>query len=320
MINGSVQVPQKPAPTGRMTLGAISRSSSARGLRVLLYGTEGIGKTTFAAGAPSPVFLGPEDGFGTLDEEDGPRRIPRFPTPETWSEVLEAVATLAAGRHEYKTLVLDTLDWIEPLVWKHVCKRSNKPDIEAFGYGKGYVAAAAEWAQLLASLERMQRDHSQMHVVMLAHAHVGRFKNPEAEDYGRHTLKVHERSAGLLKEWNDCVLFATYATRLIEVDGRTKAFGGEARVVHTERRAGFDAKNRHGLPPTIALDWSEFFGLVQSGGVSLDALARQVAVAIEQLPEAERPEASKWLEHNKTNANALRLGLNKLRARGLRTE
>lgn len=308
----------KPSATGatsRMTLGNIS-SKPSRGtnaLRVLLYAPEGLGKTTFAAGAPSPVFLGPEDGYGVLE-------VPHFPAPSSWAETLEAINVLATSDHEYKTLVVDTLNWIEPFLWSFICKRDGKRDIEAYGYSKGYTVANTEWTVFLAALERLQRLKS-MHVVLLDHAHVQNYKNPEAEDYGRFTLKTNKVAAGQLREWCDVVLFGAYETQIVEMNDRAKAFGGSVRIVHTERTAAHDAKNRFGLPPTIPLDWSEFYALVQKGGVATDTLTKQIAQAIEQLPESERAAARKWLDDNKTNSHALRTGLNKLRARGFaRTE
>jgi len=144
--NGGPKLKVVPPPK-RMTLTNVSKGKIAKPVRVLLFGVEGVGKTTFASKAPRPIFLGPEDGSSELDVE-------RFPEPHSWPEILEAVDTLTAESHEYQTLVVDTLDWIEPFCWAQVC---TKPDdkgilhdqIEDFGFGKGYNKALDEWRVFL---------------------------------------------------------------------------------------------------------------------------------------------------------------------------
>ncbi len=247
-----------PPPPSRMTLAAVSKGKRVRPVRCLLYGVEGIGKSTFAGAAPSPIFIGAEDGTDHLD-------VPRFPTPTSWGEVLEALKVLSTQEHSYKTLAIDTLDWLEPLCWEFICNRDGAQNIEAYGYGKGYVAALDEWRRLLAALERL-REAKGMHVVLLAHSWIKPFKNPEGDDFDRHELKLHAKAGGLLKEWSDVVLFANYET-FAEKDSRTKRVKGVstgARLIYTTRTAAFDAKNRYDLPESMPLDWEEFFGAVQA--------------------------------------------------------
>ncbi len=238
-----------------MGLGAIARTPERKPPRVLVMGTEGVGKSTFAAGAPSPVFLGPEDGTGRLD-------VSRFPLPESWQDVLDAIMALDAA-HEHKTLVIDTLDWIEPLVWRHVCKGASVESIEDLGYGKGYVKALDEWRLFLSKLERLRARG--ITVVLLAHTHIKNFQNPEGDNYDRYELKLHTKAGGLLKEWCDAVMFANYETVLAQ-DKRTNRFRGfdtGARLLHTTRQAAYDAKNRYDLPPTIPLNWDDFAGAIE---------------------------------------------------------
>jgi len=217
---------------------------------VVLYGPEGIGKSTFGAGAPNPIFLGTEDGTAQLD-------VASFPSPSKFADVLEAVASLANEEHEFKTLVLDTLDWLEPLIHAHVCKTNGKNSIEAFGYGKGYVLALDEWRKLLAAVGELRAKG--MNVVMLAHSRVKGYHNPAGDDYDRYTMKLHEKAEQLVKEWADAVLFATYKVVTHEDErGKVKAFGDGSRVAYTEHRPAWDAKNRYGLPFEIPLEWSEF--------------------------------------------------------------
>ena len=240
-----------------MTLGGVVKGRIAKPIRTLLYGVEGIGKSTFAAAAPSAIFIGAEDGTTELD-------VARFPQPEQWSDVIDAIQQLTVETHDYKTLVIDTLDWIEPFCWDAVCKRAGVATIEDFGYGKGYNAALEEWRSFLARLERL-RQAKTMNFVMLAHSWIKQFKNPEGDDYDRYEMKLHGKTAGLLKEWCDVVLFANYETFTSRgKNERAKAIDNGARVIHSQRRAAWDAKNRYDLPESMPLDWSTFFEAVSA--------------------------------------------------------
>lgn len=233
----------------RMTLKAIESGRREAPLRLLVYGPEGVGKSSLAAGAPSPVFICPSDGVDRLD-------VNRFPTPATWAEVLEALESLE-GKHSYKTIVLDELGGLEALCWEHVCKKERKASIEKFGYGKGYSAAADEWRALLAQLEHLVRKRG-LNVILVGHSHVRTFANPEGDSYDRYELRLHKHVAGLLKEWVEAVLFARYEDAAAEgADGKVKGVSTGSRVIHTQHRAAFEAKNRFNLPEELPLDWGE---------------------------------------------------------------
>lgn len=266
-----------PAASKRMTLAAVSSGKQAKAWRILLYGTEGVGKTTFASQCPAPIFLGVEDGSAHLD-------VARFPSPQSWLEVREAVQQLIDGPHEYKTLVVDTVDAAEPLLWAHIVRRdttSKQPlsSIEDYGYGKGYQVALDEWRSFLAQLERL-RERS-VNVLLLGHSLLRTFKNPEGEDFDRYELKLHAKSAGLLKEWADAVLFANYET-IASKDARTRRVRGVStgvRLLHTVRTAAFDAKNRMNLPDSMVFDYAEFSSLLggQSAAALLEAIQAKAA-------------------------------------------
>lgn len=249
----------KPTPApNRMTLASITKGRQQRPIRLLLYGVEGVGKSTFGAAAPRSIFLAAEEGTGHLDVE-------RFPAPSTADEVFAAVSTLATTDHEFKTLVVDTVDWLEPLFWAGICKRDGMADIEAYGYGKGYVAALDEWRRFLAAVERL-RAAKGMNVIFLAHSWIKPFKNPAGEDYDRWELKLHPKAGGLLKEWSDVVLFANHEELAVK-DKRTKRVRGVstgARLIYTARTAAYDAKNRYDLPESMPLDWETFDAAVKA--------------------------------------------------------
>lgn len=240
----------KSTPTPKMALDNIKRGQVVAPHRVVIYGAEGVGKTTFAASAPSPVILGTEDGSGALD-------VPRFPRPDAWSDVLDAVRVLTDQEHDFKTLVIDSLDWLEPLLWAHVCQAHGKPSIEEFGFGRGYVEALQEARRLLAALELLQSKRA-VSVVLIAHATLRKFANPAGEDWDRWTMKVNEKLGGTVREWADTVLFATWEQHAVELGGKTKGVSTGRRIVQTTKTAAFDAKNRFALPDSLELSWASF--------------------------------------------------------------
>lgn len=250
--------PAPAPPPSRMSLGALVKGKRTSPVRAVLYGVEGIGKSTFGADAPGAIFLGAEDGTDHLD-------VTRFPSPEGWQEVMDAVRVLTLEQHNYQTLVIDTLDWAEPMLWDFLCKRDNVANIEAYGYGKGYSAALDEWRVFLAALDRLRKSKG-MHIILLAHSQIRPFKNPEGEDFDRYEMKLHSKAAGLIKEWAEHVLFANYETFAAK-DSKTKRVRGistGARLVYTQRTAAYDAKNRGDLPESMPLSWADFAAALAS--------------------------------------------------------
>lgn len=243
--------------SGRMALGKVIRGRLAKPIRGLIYGIEGVGKSTFAAAAPAPIFLGAEDGTSELDVE-------RFPQPTSWIDVFEAVAELTTAAHNYQTLVIDTLDWVEPMCWAHVCATHRDGDgkpyrsIEDFGYQRGYVAAFDEWRRLAFDLDTLRTKRS-MHILLLAHSQIRTFKNPAGDDFDRYELKLYKSAAGFWSEWCDAVLFAAHDLSTVRKNGRVRGVMGQQRVLHTQRTAAWNAKNRYDLPARLPLDWTEFF-------------------------------------------------------------
>jgi len=227
---------------------------------VVIHGIDGVGKTSFGAEAPAPIFIGPEKGFGTLD-------VPHFPEPEKFDDILEQIETLLNEDHQYKTLCLDSLDWLEPLVWNKVCEDAGVTQIEEAygGFGKGYVAANRYWSDLIGRLNRLRKE---MNIIGIAHSYIKPFTDPnENESYDRYIIKMNEKAASLWREAADTVLFANFDVRVLKKKGQSKAHatGDGRRVMFTERRPAFDAKNRFGLPFKMDLSWALFDTSVNDG-------------------------------------------------------
>ena len=265
----------------RMSLQSVASSRRAdKPLRVLIYGNAGIGKSTLGASAPSPIFLCAEDGVSHLD-------VPRFPAPETWKDVFDAIKVLTHEDHNYKTLVIDTLDWLEPLCWQHVCKAAGKPDIESFGYGKGYVAAVDAWRLLLGRLELLQSKRG-MHLVLLGHAVARDHRDPELDAWKRWSPKLHQASADLICEWCDGVFYATHLAFAKKDGPKVRGVSTGERVLHTEWTAGHVAKNRWAMPSVLPLAWGEVFARTRD----LGAIKADAAKLLDQLPADKRAAAA----------------------------
>ena len=279
------------APVGagsRMTLANVSRGKQERPLRVIIYGVEGVGKTTFGAEAPRPIFLCAEDGTSHLD-------VARFPSPRSWTETIEAVRVLLRDEHDFKTLVIDSLDWLEPLCWTHVCQTGGKASIEDFGYGKGYVLAVERWRELLTNLDLLVRNR-RMNVVMVAHSAVKRVDDPQAGAFDRYRMKLHEKTSDVLREWVDAVLFARHEVRVIERNGKPRGQSSGARLLHTTWTAAYDAKNRFDLPETLPLSWEDFEAACKVHTPADPAKLRaEIEGLLPQLDEETRGKATDYL-------------------------
>lgn len=226
----------------------IVKGKQATPLKCVMYGPEGIGKTTFASRWPAPLFLDFEGGTGRMNVD----RI----AVSGYSELEQIMGKLAQDHASYKTLVFDTADWLDRLMIRNVCDAANKKGIEEFGYGKGFTFLAEKWAAFLDRLNRFG-EATQMHLVFLAHATLRKFEQPEeAGAYDRWELKCSKTVSPLLKEWADLLLFANYKTIVVtDNGGKGKAAGGK-RVVYTTHHPCWDAKNRFGLPEELPFEYA----------------------------------------------------------------
>lgn len=237
----------------------ITRGIITKAQKVLIYGPEGIGKTTFASKFPSPVFIDTEGGSASLD-------VARLPKPTSWAMLLEEVAYIKQNPALCKTLVIDTMDWAEALCVEAVCAKYQKKGIEDFGYGNGYVYTKEELGRLLNSLQEII--DLGINVVLTAHAQMRKFEQPdELGSYDRWELKLGKKTssqtAPLVKEWADMVLFANYETIVVTTDSKKNKAQGSRRVMYTEHHACWDAKNRAGLAPKLPFDYSEIAAVIE---------------------------------------------------------
>jgi hypothetical protein len=224
--------------------------------RIMIYGSEGVGKSTFGADAPKPIFIQTEDGLGEID-------CAKFPLAKSVSEVMAELMALRDEPHDFQTVVIDSADWLERLIFDEVCREFGVRNIEKAdgGYGRGYTHALTHWRRVIALLEEL-RDKRGMMAILVAHSKVERFEDPENAAYDRYTPRLHKHACGLLSEWVDAVLFANKKFRVQKENERAIAApigadGGE-RIIRTVGSPACIAKNRYGLPAELPLSWDAF--------------------------------------------------------------
>ena len=238
-----------------MKMSDILTGKQVRPQRIVVYGSEGIGKTTFGASCPSPILLPTEDGAASVD-------CHKFPLIRSYGEFVAALGEVASQPHVFKTLVVDTADWLERLIWAETCRKEGQKNIEGFGYGKGYVLVLDLWREVLAGLDYL-RDTRGMTIVILAHAKIEKFNDPESDGYDRYSLKLNKHADALVREWSDAVLFACRKQRVERVgDGvmaksKVKPVGkdGGDRVLRCSSGPAAVAKNRFGISGEIPMTW-----------------------------------------------------------------
>ena len=227
--------------------------------RLMLYGTEGIGKSTFAAQAPRAVFVPTEDGLNEIACDS-------LPLARSVGDVTAALSELGSEAHEYQTVVVDSLDWLERLIWDEVCREYGVKSIEKAdgGYAKGYSHALVHWRQVVTQLDAL-RERLGMAVILIAHCRIEKFEDPEGPAYDRYSPRLHKHAVSLVTEWADAVLFATrrivtntedagFGRKRTTAAGVGQEAGGE-RIIRAVGGPSCVAKNRYNLPPELPLSW-----------------------------------------------------------------
>lgn len=212
-------------------LNTIHRGKASKPPRIMVYGGEGVGKSTFAASLPTPIFIDTEGGLSNIDTAS-------FPLAKSLDDVRNELDALLAEQHEFETVVIDSLDWLERLIWDDVCKRFGVSNIEKAdgGYGKGYSHALNGWRDVLGRLGRL-RDERGMAVCLLAHGKVEKVEDPVLGTYDRWSPRLHKLANAVVCEWVDAILYA-FRKALVtkDRDGNTTgitavgAGGGERRL------------------------------------------------------------------------------------------
>ena len=241
-------------------ISSIRRKAEPKNPRIIIYGDSGLGKTTFGASAPEPIFILTEDGMGTVS-------APHYPVATTLDDVMSELVTLYNEKNDFKTVVIDSLDWLEPLVWAEVCRLNKVESIEKMPYGRGYTEALIVWLRIFDGFTAL-RDARNMIVVMIAHSQVIRIEDPTQPAFDSHGLKLHKRAAALAEEFADIIGFAALKTMAVSEESgfnsqRIRAKTTGERILHMDPSPAYVAKNRYGLPDRFPLHWPTFWDAYQ---------------------------------------------------------
>lgn len=256
----------------------IQRTKKRVPVRMVVYGADGVGKSSFCAGADGAVFIPVEEGLDNIDTLATER-------PATWDALVSLVDELAKT-DTCKSIVIDSIDEAEQLCWAHAClvgdDKGAKKDIEAFGYGKGYVAALSYWRELLAALERANA--AGKNVLLIAHAHRKSVRNPMGEDFEQWQIKLQDKASSLFREWSHIVAFAELDIATVtNKDGlraRTKGTFSGKRILRALPSAGYQGKTRVPLPRSIPLDWLSFNAALEAAlGETSEQLESKLSAA-----------------------------------------
>jgi AAA domain len=231
----------------------ITKGKIAKAQKVVIYGPEGIGKSSFASKFLDPLFIDTEGSTNNME-------VARLDKPTSWTMLLQQIEWVKQTK-PCQSLIIDTMDWAERLGIEFVCSRASKDSITKFGYGEGFIQLEEEFGKLLNKLSDLTE--AGIHVVLTAHAKINKFEQPdEMGAYDRWELKLGNKTtaktSALVKEWADMVLFANYKTFVVGTDDKGKKFKGQGgqRVIYTSHHPAWDAKNRFGLPEEIPLDYT----------------------------------------------------------------
>lgn len=294
-----------PRPAGASTksrIGSVKLGQLRSALRYLFYGPEGVGKSSLLADVDGLLLGDIEGGSDNID-------VPRYTfrdgegghVPKTFKEVLGMASDINENATEYlragyRALGLDTTDALEALIHAHICQVHGESSVESFGYGKGYNVALDEMRRFIELLDQIRSKG--IAIVMVGHAIVKTFKNPEGEDYDRYQLRMHDKMAGLLKEWSDVVGFINFEGGGSKLKGdasqskRARGWATGRRVIKLTREAAWDAKSRISLPAEVELDpihpWAPF-AKASTGArdATPDSLRAEIVVELDRIGSEE---------------------------------
>lgn len=218
-----------------------------RAVKVVITGSEGIGKSTLASKAPGVLFVDTEGGTDQLD-------VRRITGIDSWAKLKKVPQEILSDPSCCRTLVIDTADWAEAMCINHICVENHVKGLESFGYGKGYTFLYEEFNSFLSELNKLIT--ARINVIVIAHAKMKKQELPDEQGaFDRWEMKLSRQVAPLLKEWGDAVLFCNYKTYVSGTENGTKKASGGKRVIYTTHHPCWDAKNRFGLAEELPLDF-----------------------------------------------------------------
>lgn len=288
---------------GSLTTGIkdVTRGISHDPDKILVYGAPGAGKSTWAAGAPSTLFLDLENGTRQLDVA---RIDLHAGTIEDFTEALDSVLE---DPHDFKTLVIDTLDALAVKVYDKIAKDKGWETIDAPGYAKGEKAAASlHWLPIIRKLDEI-RVRRGMEVIVLAHAAIQTLGDPQTTSYIRWIPRLDKYAIDCFVPWANCCLFAQIEANVTkQPDGKGRAKSTGRRVLRTEDGAAWQGKNRHHLPATLPLNYEDYANARAKGAPApVSTLWTEAMALLPRLDEDDRTKMGPYLDTIKNDAAKL---------------
>ena len=243
----------------------ITRTTARPQPRLIIAGPAKVGKSTFGASMPNPIFVRTEDGTNGMD-------VDAFDVLSSFEQCIEQLKWIATGQHQYQTIIIDALDGLERLIWAKVVEDHNaqqpqKPitSIEEIGYAKGYIFALAHWQRLIGALTYLR--NKGLAICLLCHTHQRRVSPPDMEEFERYEPRIHHKTLGLLVEWADLIGFAQLETRTKATEsGKRQGVTTGRRMLHCSESAAYVAGNRYAIEESLPLAWDALSPLL---GISI---------------------------------------------------
>jgi hypothetical protein len=299
-------------------------------LRMIVSGVEGVGKTTFAAGAPDPIWIDANAGSGKVNVarypfSDDPKR---GHVPARYEQILDAIKDLTTSDHKFKTVVFDAVDDIEKMLHKFIVDRDKPkskeklPGINSYGYGKGSQIALDEWRVFFLLIEELQRAKD-MNVLFLSHVTNRKYKNPGGEDFGRTVMRIDDLASEFLRGRCDVVAYAYFEESVSTMfsDDRARGVDTGRRMMRFRRTAIVDAKSRYAIPDQIELTPPDPYGvfaghLDAAETMSADQVLAQIETELARIGDADYTAAAHgYVKESKGDVERLKLILGKVRVK-----
>ena len=254
----------------------ITSGPTATAQKVVLYGVEGIGKSTFASQFPNPVFIDTEGSTSNMN-------VQRLDNPNSWQMLLDEVNYVKQSRI-CSTLIIDSADWSERICKEHLAVLGKWTDSNN-DYGAKYIALEKEFGLLINKLSDLVE--LGINVVLTAHAKLKKKEEPDQMGaFDRYQLKMEDKTGAIVKEWADMVLFANYEmTVLTDEKTKSKKATGGHRVMYATHYPGWDAKNRHGLPDKLPFEFGTIAHIFNETHTPVQEPEPQEAPVVETQPE-----------------------------------
>jgi hypothetical protein len=271
-------------------LQSVSRTRRDIARKIVIYGGNGVGKSTWASVAPNPIYIRAEDNLAHLD-------VQAFPKPYRWDELTAQLDAVYTEPHNYQTLIVDTLDEVQKLIEVEVCREGGKRSMADFGFGKGEKMARDFWLVFMDWIDSIVI-HRNITCVLVAHADVVQYRNPEGDDYDKFNMRLHKWATNEFRKWANDVLFAqmpVIAKKQGETDGgkdRRKSVGVSLnrRILRTVETGVCFAKNQCGLPPEIPLSWADYAAYAFPNGVQVNQPTEHVDTETGEVGEVDQGE------------------------------